>query len=246
MASPSSPHSRWWFQPVARNGPPIDETAVGERYAAWFGRGLRGIGMRYVFSRRGLWVINTPFRRILAAANIGPQDRVLDLGCGIGNILIALAERIAFTRPPIGVDVSPALIDLGRGEIRKAGLDQKIELRVAPASRLPFADASFDLVLTSHVIKHLDDEALAACFREVARLLGPGGRFLMWEFKKSPLSAPIFISARATGLPPPFRLRSESTLRSALTQAGFQRVHRVSTGFFIVPPVPRLALLATR
>src|SRR5205823_2191822 len=84
--------------------------AVGERYAAWFGRGLRGIGMRYVFSRRGLWVINTPFRRILAAANIRPQDRVLDLGCGIGNILIALAERIAFTRPPIGVDVSPALI----------------------------------------------------------------------------------------------------------------------------------------
>src|SRR5437868_1855286 len=112
--------------------------------------------MRYVFSRRGLWVINTPYRRILAAAHIGPQDRVLDLGCGIGNILIALAERIAFARPPIGVDVSPALIDIGRGEIRKAGLDQKIELRAAPATRLPFDDASFDVVLTSHVIKHLD------------------------------------------------------------------------------------------
>ena len=231
---------------MAGSGPHIDEAAVGQRYADWFSRGLRGIGMRYVFSRRGLWVINTPYRRILAAAHIGPQDRVLDLGCGIGNILIALAERIAFARPPIGVDVSPALIDIGRGEIRKAGLDQKIELRAAPATRLPFDDASFDVVLTSHVIKHLDDEALAACFHEVARLLGPGGRFLMWEFKKSPLSAPLFISARATGLPPPFTLRSEPTLRSALTQAGFARVNRVRTGWFIAPPVPRIALLATR
>ena len=231
---------------MAGSGPPIDETAVGQRYADWFSRGLRGIGMRYVFSRRGLWVINTPYRRILAAAHIGPQDHVLDLGCGIGNILIALAEQIAFARPPIGVDVSPALIDIGRGEIRKAGLDQKIELRAAPATRLPFDDASFDVVLTSHVIKHLDDEALAACFHEVARLLGPGGRFLMWEFKKSPLSAPLFISARATGLPPPFTLRSEPTLRSALTQAGFARVNRVRTGWFIAPPVPRIALLATR
>ena len=231
---------------MAGSGPHIDETAVGERYADWFSRGLRGMGMRYVFSRRGLWVINTPYRRILAAANISPLDRVLDLGCGIANILIALTERIAFTRPPIGVDVSPALIDLGRSEIRKAGLDQKIELRVASATRLPFDDGSFDVVLTSHVIKHLDDQALAACFREVARLLPPGGRFLMWEFKKSPLSAPIFISARATGLPPPFKLRSEATLWSALTQAGFQRVNRLRTGFFIVPPVPRIALLATR
>ena len=231
---------------MAGSGPHIDETAVGERYAEWFSRGLRGIGMRYVFSRRGLWVINTPYRRILAAANIGPQDRILDLGCGIGNILIALAERIAFTRPPTGVDVSLALIDIGRGEIRKAGLDQKIELQVAPATSLPFNDSSFDVVLTSHVIKHLDDEALAASFKEVARLLRPGGRFLILEFKKSPLSAPLFISARATGLPPPFNLRSEPTLRSALTQAGFARVDRVRTGWFIVPPVPRIALLATR
>src|SRR5438067_9807713 len=110
----------------------IDQDAVGERYGDWFSRGLRGIGMCYVFSRRGLWVINTPYRRILAAAHIGPQDRVLDFGCGIGNILIALAERIAFARPPIGVAVLPALIDTGRAAIRKAWLDRKIELRAAP------------------------------------------------------------------------------------------------------------------
>ena len=224
----------------------IDETEVGDHYAEWFTRGLRGIGMRYVFSRRGLWVTNTPYRRILAAARIGPQDRVLDLGCGIGNLLIALAERITFEQPPVGVDVSPALIEIGRREIAKAGIGGRIELRVAPATQLPFDDGSFDVALTSHLIKHLDDGALAQSFREVARVVRPGGRFLLWEFKKSPLSAPVFISAKATGLPPAFILRSEDTLRSALNRAGFSRVTRVSAGFFLLPPVPRIALLALR
>jgi ubiquinone/menaquinone biosynthesis C-methylase UbiE len=224
----------------------IDEDAVGRTYGEWFSRGLRGVGMRYVFSRRGLWVINTPYRRILAAAGITAQDHVLDLGCGIGNILVALAERIAFTQPAVGVDVSPALIELGRSDIHRAGLDGRIDLQVASATSLPFASASFDVVVTSHVIKHLDDDALAQALSELARILRRGGRFLLWEFKKSPLSAPLFISARATGLPPPFTLRTEDTLRSALLAAGFASATHVPTGLFLLPPVPRIALLATR
>lgn len=227
-------------------GDRIDETAVGRRYGEWFNRGLRGVGMRYVFSRRGLWVINTPYRRILGAAQITAQDHVLDLGCGIGNILIALSERTTFVQPAVGVDVSPALIELGRREVGNAGLNGRIDLQVAAATSLPFDDSSFDVVLTSHVIKHLDDDALMRAFREVARVLRSGGRFLLWEFKKSPLSAPIFISARATGLPPPFTLRTEGTLRSALLSADFAGVARVPTGLFLLPPVPRLGLLATR
>lgn len=224
----------------------IDEDAVGRTYGEWFSRGLRGVGMRYVFSRRGLWVINTPYRRILAAAGITAQDHVLDLGCGIGNILVALAERIAFTQPAVGVDVSPALIELGRNDIHRAGLDGRIDLQVASATSLPFESASFDVVVTSHVIKHLDDDALVQALSELARILRRGGRFLLWEFKKSPLSAPLFISARATGLPPPFTLRTEDTLRSALLAAGFASATHVPTGLFLLPPVPRIALLATR
>ena len=202
--------------------------------------------MRYVFSRRGLWVINTPYRRILAAANITAQDHVLDLGCGIGNILIALAERVEFSHQPVGVDVSPDLIRIGEREIAQAGLRDRIQLQVSPATRLPFEDGSFDVVLTSHVLKHLDDEALLASFREVARVLRPGGRFLLWEFEKSARSALLFWSARLTGLPPPFQLRTNGQFARALQSTGFQRVVRVDTGFFLLPPVPRIALLATR
>jgi demethylmenaquinone methyltransferase/2-methoxy-6-polyprenyl-1,4-benzoquinol methylase/phosphoethanolamine N-methyltransferase len=224
----------------------IDEESVGRSYAEWFTTGLRGIGMRYVFSRRGLWLINTPYRRILASAQITAKDRVLDLGCGIGNILIALSEGIDFNTPPIGVDVSSALIELGERELKRAGLEGRIELRVAPATELPFREQSFDLVVTSHLVKHLDDRALARAFAEVRRVLGPGGRFLIWEFKKSPFSAPLFLSARASGLPPAFKLRHECELADALTAVGFQRVTRLPTGVFLMPPVPRLALLAVR
>jgi len=231
---------------VSGNSGHIDETAVGNRYGEWFSRGLRGIGMRYVFSRRGLWVINTPYRRILSAANITAQDRVLDLGCGIGNILIALAERTDFIHPAAGVDVSPDLIRIGEREIAQAGLRDRIGLEVAPATRLPFEDGAFDVVLTSHVLKHLDDEALLTSFREVVRVLRPGGRFLLWEFEKSARSALLFWSARLSGLPPPFQLRTSEEFSRALRSTGFQRVVRLNTGFFLLPPVPRIALLATR
>lgn len=224
----------------------IDEDAVGRAYEEWFTQGLRGVGMRYVFSRRGLWLLNTPYRRILEAARITSEDRLLDFGCGIGNILIALAERMPFAQPLVGTDIAPALVAMGKREIARAGLTTRIELQIAPATRLPFDDGRFDVVLTSHVIKHLDDMALAAAFSEVARVLVPGGRFLLWEFQKSPLSAPLFWSAAVSGLPPPFRLRTTSQLGRALTAAGFHRVKRVPTGFFLMPPVPRLALLAER
>ena len=191
-------------------------------------------------------MINTPYRRILAAARIDARDRVLDLGCGIGNLLIALSERIAFTQPAIGVDVSPALIELGRRELHRAGFDGRVELRVAFATELPFEDQSFDVVISSHVIKHLDDDALLRAFAEVHRVLRPNGRFLIWEFKKSPFSAPLFISARASGLPPAFILRDPNTLARQLQTVGFQAVDRVATGIFLLPPVPRLALLARR
>jgi ubiquinone/menaquinone biosynthesis C-methylase UbiE len=224
----------------------IDEGEVGRAYEEWFTQGLRGVGMRYVFSRRGLWLLNTPYRRILESARITSEDRVLDFGCGIGNILIALAERMPFAQPLVGTDIAPALIAMGKREVARAGLTTRIELQVAPATRLPYADGRFDVVLTSHVIKHLDDVALAAAFSEVARVLVPGGRFLLWEFQKSALSAPLFWSAAVSGLPPPFQLRSSGELGRALTAAGFHRVKRVPTGFFLMPPVPRLALLAER
>jgi demethylmenaquinone methyltransferase/2-methoxy-6-polyprenyl-1,4-benzoquinol methylase/phosphoethanolamine N-methyltransferase len=199
-----------------------------------------------LFSRRGLWVLNTPYRRLLSAAEITATDRVLDVGCGLGSILIALAERTPFRSPAVGIDVSEELTTQAAREVRRAGLHDRITVQASPATQLPFADNSFDVVLSSHVIKHLDGHALGQAFDEIARVLKPGGRFLFWEFRKTPRSALLFWSARTTGLPPPFQLRTDDELRAALDRAGFHQIRRLSTGFFLMPPVPRTAFLALR
>src|SRR5207253_11339367 len=137
-----------------------------------------------------------------------------------------LSWRVYVAAPSLGVYVSSDRMPIGQREIGRAGLQDRIGLQVAPATRLPFDDGAFDLVLTSHVLKHLDDEALLASFREVARVLRPGGRFLLWEFDKSPRSALLFWSARLSGLPPPFQLRTSAEFSRVLRLTGFQRVLR--------------------
>lgn len=224
----------------------IDEQVVGKGYAYWFLHAPSRFLVRYLFSRQGLWVLNTPYRRLLAAATITAADRVLDVGCGLAGILIALAERIPFRVPAVGIDVSEELVAAAAHDVERGGLNLYIKVIPAPATKLPFADGSFDVALSSHVIKHLDDRALEQAFGEVARVLRPGGRLLFWEFRKTWRSALLFWSVRITGLPPPFQLRSDGELEAALQRAGFREIRRIEAGFFVMPPVPRTAFLALR
>jgi SAM-dependent methyltransferase len=96
-----------------------------------------------------------------------PGARVLDVGCGTGANGPVLAARAAFT---VGLDASP--IPLGLGQ-RSHGA----RLR-GDAAALPFADASFDLVVVLDVLEHLDDDAAGA--REVRRVLRPGAAALFF------------------------------------------------------------------
>jgi SAM-dependent methyltransferase len=97
-------------------------------------------------------------------ARLAPAS-VLEVGCGYGKQLSALRGRIDV--PMVGVDFSPT--QLARARDYLAGLDG-IELVLASAERLPFADRSFDLVLTSAVILHNPPAAAARIRREVVRV----------------------------------------------------------------------------
>jgi ubiquinone/menaquinone biosynthesis C-methylase UbiE len=98
-----------------------------------------------------------------------PCDAFLDAGCGDGRYLAALEtelpERIA------GVDISERILETARARVPRA------DLRQANLESLPFADAEFDLVLSSQVIEHVLDAAAAA--RELARVLRPGGVLIL-------------------------------------------------------------------
>jgi SAM-dependent methyltransferase len=114
-------------------------------------------------------------RFLEAAGAFGSGADVLEIGTGTGGMLHALLERGLRAR---GVEINPALIAQSRQWFG--------DLPVEPVAgvQLPFADASFDLVLSFDVFEHIRDSD--AHLREVSRVLRPGGRYLVQTPSKWP------------------------------------------------------------
>ncbi|TVV69898.1 class I SAM-dependent methyltransferase [Sphingomonas solaris] len=111
--------------------------------------------------------------RTLAAAAITPEMAVLDVACGPGIVACAAAP---LARHITGIDLTPAMIDQARGRQRNAGLDN-ITWQVGDATRLPFEDDRFDVVLTRYSFHHIPDPG--AALREMTRVCRPGGRVVV-------------------------------------------------------------------
>ncbi|MGI5187296.1 class I SAM-dependent methyltransferase [Promicromonospora sp. CA-289599] len=101
---------------------------------------------------------------LLRAARIGHGTRVLDVGCGSGELLEHLQEQGAV---PSGVDPAPRMAELARA--RAIGVD----VRLGDLERLPFDDGAFDVVLAVNAFQFAEDQDLALA--EARRVLAPGG-----------------------------------------------------------------------
>jgi len=99
-------------------------------------------------------------------------ERVLDIGTGAGHTALALAPKVARV---VLTDPADAMLAAARGLFQDAGV-RNAEFVAASAERLPFPDASFDIVTTRLAAHHFDDVALA--MREVARVVRSGGVFI--------------------------------------------------------------------
>lgn len=105
-----------------------------------------------------------------------PGETVLDLGSGGGLDAFLAARQVGPAGRVVGVDMTPAMIERARSNARKAGLTN-VEFREGRLEALPVADASVDAVTSNCVINLVPDKA--AVFREVARVLRPGGRLVV-------------------------------------------------------------------
>jgi ubiquinone/menaquinone biosynthesis C-methylase UbiE len=112
----------------------------------------------------------------LRVAKLRPGERVLDLATGTGITAIAARERGAKVT---GVDLTPELLAVAQKKAKDEGFDD-IEFREGDAEALPFADASFDVVLSTCGHMFAPDQPRVAA--ELARVTRPGGRvvFLAW------------------------------------------------------------------
>jgi arsenite methyltransferase len=102
-----------------------------------------------------------------------PGETVLDLGSGAGLDAFLAARQVTPEGRVIGVDMTPAMLDRARAGAAKLGATQ-VEFREGRLEALPVADASVDAVTSNCVINLVPDKA--AVFKEVARVLRPGGR----------------------------------------------------------------------
>jgi SAM-dependent methyltransferase len=104
-----------------------------------------------------------------------PGDLALDVGCGTGRALPALAAAVGPTGRVLGLDVTPAML----AEARQAGRDGCASLVLADARRLPVPDAAAGVVFAAGLIPHLPDPA--AGLAELARVTYPGGRLMIFH-----------------------------------------------------------------
>jgi len=107
-----------------------------------------------------------------------PDDAVLDVACGTAAVSLELVRRYGCR--VVGVDQSTEMLAAGRARVEAAGLGEQVELREGRAEALPFADASFDALTFTYLLRYVDDPA--ATMRELARVVRPGGRIAMLDF----------------------------------------------------------------
>ncbi|HEX8831402.1 MAG TPA: class I SAM-dependent methyltransferase, partial [Longimicrobium sp.] len=119
-------------------------------------------------------------RKVLAQqAACRPGDRVLDVGCGTGSLLVLL-KQLHPAAEVAGLDPDPGALTIARRKAERAGV--AVLLDQGLAGELPYADGTFDRVLSSLMYHHLRGAQKEQMLREVRRVLKPGGSFHLLDF----------------------------------------------------------------
>ena len=167
----------------------------------------------------------------VATATLREGEVVVDLGSGGGLDVFLAAERVGPGGRAIGVDMTPEMIELARRNAAKrleGGAPDNVEFRLGTIDHLPLADSSADCVISNCVINLAPDKR--AVFREIARVLKPGGRLAVSDIAlKRPLPPEVsgdvlaYVGCIAGAIP-------VEEYRQGLVEAGFSEVMVVDSG----------------
>jgi ubiquinone/menaquinone biosynthesis C-methylase UbiE len=133
------------------------------------------------------WIMALPhmvlLRRYIAQRAIAMKcvGAAADVGCGPGDLVIELA-RLAPGLRVTGVDLSEEMLSQGKERAAWAGVRGRIKFRQGDADQIPFADGSLDLLVSTLSLHHWSDPV--AVFNEIARVLRPGGAFLVFDLRR--------------------------------------------------------------
>jgi ubiquinone/menaquinone biosynthesis C-methylase UbiE len=196
--------------------------AVSDRYVPAAGRGVFTPlydTVNAVAMRQGQW---RP-RLVERALGAGAEPRILDLGCGTGEMALAIA-RVRPGVKLVGVDGDADVLARAAGKARAAGVE--LELHEALADRVPLADASVDCVVSTLMFHHLGPAAKRAALAEARRVLVPGGRLLVCDLGRAgdPLMRGAFFAVQLLDGFPNTRAHARGELPKIVSRAGFSDV----------------------
>lgn len=120
---------------------------------------------------------------LLDRANLRRAQRILEIGCGTGNLLLALGRR-DLDIDALGIDPDPAALRRARRKAARASLPIRYER--AFAAELPLPDGSVDRVLSALMLHHLGEDERTRALREVRRVLRPGGELHVLDVDGTP------------------------------------------------------------
>ena len=118
-------------------------------------------------------------RALVADADISPEQRVLDIGCGTGALTI-LVGRLYPQAEVVGLDPDPKALAIAKQKAEKAGV--AVHFDRGFADELPYPPASFDRVLSSYMFHHLTRDEKLRTLRDASRVLRPGGSLHLLDF----------------------------------------------------------------
>jgi ubiquinone/menaquinone biosynthesis C-methylase UbiE len=159
------------------------------------------------------------FTRLAALSGARPGDRVLDVGCGTGYFTRLLAEAVAPGGTALGIDPSPEVIARARRLTRLANST----FAEGIAEALDTEDQSYDVVVSSLMLHHLPGTLRPQAIREMYRVLHPGGRVLVADFRP-PRTRIGRLLLMGHVISPAMRNNPVHLLEPMVREAGFQQI----------------------
>jgi ubiquinone/menaquinone biosynthesis C-methylase UbiE len=121
-------------------------------------------------------------QRTVNLAHIQPGDAVLDVGCGTGTLAMKVSRRVGRAGRVVGID--PGTEQIARARSKAARRNLPIEFQIGVIEQLPFPDQTFEVVFSTLMMHHLPAPLKRQGLAEIARVLKPGGRLVIADFKR--------------------------------------------------------------
>jgi len=171
---------------------------------------------------------------LVKQANIQPKQRVLDLGCGTGTLVVLLKRKYPAAEI-VGLDPDPKALRRAKKKVRRAGV--AVQLDEGFADQLPYDEGTFDRVLSSFMFHHLEDQDREKMLREVLRVLKPAGAFHLLDFAGGEDRAPgpwgRLVDSHAH-----LEANSQQRILQLMRRAGFMNAAKVKDGSMLFGLMP--------